>query len=181
MSYRELCEGRDVFVRRLVRLLRYVAADPSLNMYYCFGGFYYDKYDRLSVLRGIKTVVLDRWVPEDGGDPNFKRFDNLIGVLELGEEGLADLDPLVDGLCRFSSFCCCVVVTDEPKFLERIVPILSRWCECEIRREDVREEVCSHDRSMMFNCAFVRKEVGVIYSTYSTKSEELVRVFADPV
>lgn len=53
-----LLEGKDVFVRRVVWLMRYVAADPDLNMYYCYAEYLSRMVFDVEAVPGF-TLVLD--------------------------------------------------------------------------------------------------------------------------
>lgn len=49
------------------------------------------------------------------------------GVFHLGEEGLVDPDASAEGFYMYAPFYCCVVVTGEKGFAEKIYPTLVGW------------------------------------------------------
>ena len=182
MLYRNVyfMEGKRDFIRRVVRLMRYVAADPSLNMYYAYSGFSSMMFDDVASLPGYR-LVLDGQLPKHKDRPNSMRFGNGTGVFQLEEEGLVDPEVFADGFCLYSDYWCYVAVTEEEDFPRKIRPKMSSWSGYQIDRVDVRKAICSHDRSMMLDCAFDEEDLEIIHVTYSTNSEELAKVFADPV
>ena len=88
MSDRELRERGDVFVRRLGRLLRYVAADPYLNMYYFYDYFSPEMVFELEDIPGFRLVSDGRPAPGSirGGESYAFRYW-CWGVSDRGREG----------------------------------------------------------------------------------------------
>ena len=177
MSYHDLREPGDVFVRRLVRLLRYVAADPYLNMYYFYDSLFPEMVFKLEDIPGFRLVLDGRPAPGSirGGNPMHLGIG--VGVFQIEEEkGIADPEAIVRGLDVYSAYPYCVVVTDEEDFPERGMSRMLR-----MRRQDGWPTLLVSKRSMLFDCTADELDLSYMFITYYTRNEELAKVFGDPV